>query len=220
MTATATATPLDLPAAERRALALYRDDGPLGRALATIGAAAPVPPLLWLAAALLPLFAAIAIAGDDASTLTVAAVVAWLVAAGGSSAGRAPGSRTAWALPPLVRLGEYAALIWIAAVAGPATLPAAFALLSALAFRHYELVYRLRHRGTTPARWVNTVSGGWDGRLAAAVALLAAGALPAGFYLLAGALGAVFVGEAVAGWQGRDGERPPLEFEDEEDEGQ
>jgi hypothetical protein len=179
-----------------------------------------VPPLLWLAAGLLPLFATIAIAGDGAATATVAAVVGWLIVAGGASAGREPGSRMAWALPPLVRLGEYAGLIWIAAVAGPATLPAAFALLSALAFRHYELVYRLRHRGTTPARWVNTVSGGWDGRLAAAVVLLAAGALPAGLYLLAAALGAIFVGEAVASWQGRDGERPALEFEDEEDEGQ
>jgi hypothetical protein len=215
-----TAVALALPAAERRALALYRDDGPLARALAAIGAAVPVPPLLWLAAGLVGLFATIAIAGDRASTATVAAAVAWLLVAGGASAGREPGSRMAWALPPLVRLGEYAALIWIAAVAGPATLPAAFALLSALAFRHYELVYRLRHRGATPARWVNTVSGGWDGRLAAAVVLLAAGALPAGFYLLAGALGAVFVGEAVAGWQGRDGEGPALEFEDEEDEGQ
>jgi hypothetical protein len=218
---TAATAAVELPAAERHALALYRDDGPLARALArTLGAAAPVPPLPWLAGGVLVLFAAIAIAGDGASTATVALVTGWLVLAGGASAGREAGSRLAWALPPLVRLGEYAALVWIAAVAGASSLPAAFALLAALAFRHYEIVYRLRHRGATPAAWVNALSGGWDGRLVAAVVLLAAGALPAGLYVLAGVLGAVFAGEAVAGWLGRDGDAPALEYADEEDEGQ
>ena len=38
-------------------------------------------------------------------------------------------------------------------------------------------------------------SGGWDGRLVAGFVLLAAGALPAGFFVAAAVLGAAFVGE-------------------------
>ena len=60
--------------------------------------------------------------------------------------------QTRWAEPALLRAIEYAGLIWIAALAGESRVPAAFALLAALAFRHYDLVYRLRQRGTAPAR--------------------------------------------------------------------
>ena len=50
---------------------------------------------------------------------------------------------------------------------------AAFALLCALAFRHYDLVYRLRHRGVAPPRWLDRAGGGWDGRLLAGFVLAA-----------------------------------------------
>jgi hypothetical protein len=180
---------------------LFRDDGPLARALgATLGRALPVPPVLLILAGLLPLLAVAAFAGGDVSRPAAAVVLAWIVLTVGASSGRRGAEKIRWAQPPLVRATEYAALIWIAALEGPDAYPAAFALLAALAFRHYDLNYRLVHLGTTPAPWVNALSGGWDGRLVAGFVLLAAGALPAGFFVAAAVLGAAFVGECAAAW--------------------
>lgn len=109
------------------------------------------------------------------------------------------GHRFRWAGPPLLRAAEYAGLLWIGEAGG--ALPAAFALCCALTFRHYDLVYRLRHQGTEPPEWVGAVAGGWDGRLIAGAILLAAGALPAGFYVLAAVLGALFAAESTASWR-------------------
>jgi predicted outer membrane lipoprotein len=200
------------------ALDVSRDDGPLARALGrSLGPAVPLPPALVLAAGVLGLLVVIAVAGDGASTLAAALAVGWLVLAGGASA-RPARERMRWTGPPLVRLGEYAALIWLAALAGPSALPAAFAVLAALAYRHYDLTYRLRHRGATPARWVNLLSGGWDGRVVAAVALLALGAVTPGYYVAAVLLGIAFVGESAAGWMTGVRARP-AGFDDEEDDG-
>jgi len=138
----------------------------------------------------------------------------------GVASGTPPRARIRWAEPPLMRATEYTALIWIAALEGPDAYPAAFALLAALTFRHYDLVYRLRHRGVVPARWVSRLSGGWDLRLIVAFVLLAAGALPAGYFVAAGVLGVAFVSEAVYGWLAVGRVQRPLDYEDEEDEGQ
>ena len=113
---------------------------------------------------------------------------------------RVRGRRFAWVITPLLRALEYAMLIWIATLAGDSSEPAAFALLCALAFHHYDLVYRLRNQGRTPPTWVQVVSLGWEGRLALAWLLLAIGALPAGFYVMAIVMGAVFVAEAAFSW--------------------
>jgi hypothetical protein len=219
--ATATARAAAL-AARPDPVAVYRDDGPLARALGRVlGPVVPLPAPLVVLAGLLPLLAVVAFGGDRVSDGAAAAVLAWVVLALGASVGRPPRERIRWAEAPLVRLAEYVALVWIAALDGPSSYPAAFALLAALTFRHYDLVYRLRHRGVTPAPWVSALSGGWDGRLVAAWVLLAAGALPAGYWIAAGVLGATFVAEAVVGWvsSGRRVQRP-LEYEDAEDEGQ
>ncbi len=60
-------------------------------------------------------------------------------------------------------------------------------------------------------------------RYAAAViaaTLLAAGALPAGFFIWAAILAVALVGESVAGWVLVGRVARPVEYEDEEDEGQ
>jgi hypothetical protein len=215
LAATAPATPLE------RALSVYRDDGPLARALGrALGPRLRVPAPLAMLVAVVPLLAAIAIWGDGAPAGVTAAVLAWLLLAGGTAAGRPHGDRMGWAGPPLACLGEYAAILWIAVLAGPASLPAAFALLSALTFRHYDLAYRLRHRGVTPAPWVNALSGGWDGRVVVALLLLAAGALPAGYFVAAAVLGIAFAAEAAAGWMIEGRIERPNGYENEEDEGQ
>jgi hypothetical protein len=198
-------------------ITVYRDDGPLARALGALGRSVPLPAPLLILLGLAPVLVA-AVVG--VSEPVAGAVVAWLVLTAGASSGAPPRARIRWAEPPLLRATEYITLIWIAGLEGSEAYPAAFALLAALTFRHYDLVYRLRHRGVVPATWVSTLGGGWDGRIVLAFLLLVAGALPAGFYVAAAVLGAAFVGEAIYGWLAVGRVQRPLEYEDEEDEGQ
>ncbi len=200
---------------------VYRDDGPLSRALgALLGRALRLPGAGLILLALLTLVAAIAIGGGDASDPVAAAVLAVVLLLAGASSGARPRPKIRWAELPLLRATEYAALTWIAALDGPESYPAAFALLAVLTFRHYDLVYRLRHRGVTPASWVNALSGGWDGRLVVGFLLLVVGALPAGYFVAAAVLGVAFVAEAAYGWLAVGRVQRPYEYEDEEDEGQ
>jgi Family of unknown function (DUF5941) len=202
-------------------ITVYRDDGPLARALGgLLGRALRLPGAVLVMAGLLPLLAAVAIGGGDASRTVAAAVLAWVLLVAGASSGTRPRPRIRWAEVPLLRATEYVALIWIAALEGPDAYPAAFALLAALTFRHYDLVYRLRHRGVQPAALLSALAGGWDGRLVVALLLLVSGALPAGYFVAAAVLGTAFVAEAAYGWLAVGRVQRPLEYEDEEDEGQ
>lgn len=216
-----TAAPIAAQAVPAAPIAVYRDDGPIALALGRLlGRAAPVPAAALGLAAALPLLAAAAVAGAGASEALAGAVVAWAVLAGGAASGRPQAGRLAWAVPPMLRATEYGGLIWLGAIAGGHGPAAVFALLAAVAFRQYDLVYRLRHRGTVPPGWVGAVGGGWDGRLVAAYVLLIAGVLPSGLFVAAGALGAVFVAEAVAGWVGHEGElRPTMQDDDDDEDG-
>ena len=135
----------------------------------------------------------------DASLGVAAAGVAWLLLTMGTTSARWPKESFHWAVPPLVRLGEYATLAWLAAIDD--AVPAAFALIAALTFRHYDLVYRLRHRAEVPPAWLNRLAAGWDGRVIIAWVLLALGTLPAAMYVWAGLLGAVSVAEAAVSWR-------------------
>jgi hypothetical protein len=203
-------------AARPDSYAVYCDHGPIARALGgTLGRRVPLPAEALAAAAALPLLAAIVLGAGEA---VAGAVIAWAVLCGGLAAGRPPGGRLRWTLCPVLRAVEYGGLLWLATLAGDAAVPAAFALLAAISFRVYDLVYRLRIRGTTPAPWVSALSGGWDGRLLLAFVLLVAGALPAGFYVWAAVAAAVFVGESVAGWArtSRDDDETPYENEDDD----
>lgn len=199
----------------RATLEVYRDDGPLARLLAPVGRA--LAPSALAALAVLPVLAVMAATGADGSTALLAGAVGWLVLVGGaSSGGPLERDRFRWMVPALVRTGEYTVLLWISTAAcseGPA---AGFVLLVVLAFRHYDLVYRLRYQGRTPPEWLNTAAGGWDGRLVVSWALLAAGALPAGLYALAAILGVLFAAECVASWSGRAGTAAhPTRYDDE-----
>jgi hypothetical protein len=192
------------PAEQRPALpsntAVYRDDGPLAARLGRVaGSRVPVPAMALLLLGVGAILALAAFVGRDASTALAAAAVAWLVLTVGVTSGRWPKESFHWAVPPLVRLGEYGALAWLAAIAD--AVPAAFALICALTFRHYDLVYRLRHRAEVPPRWLNLLAAGWDGRVIIAWLLLALGALPEAMYVWAGLLGAVSVAETVVSWR-------------------
>ena len=192
------------PAEQRPALpsntAVYRDDGPLALAIGrAAGARVAVPAMALLLLGAGAILALAAFAGRDASTGLAAAAVAWLVLTLGLTSGRWPKESFHWAVSPLVRLGEYATLAWLAAIAD--AVPAAFALICALTFRHYDLVYRLRHRAEVPPRWLNLLAAGWEGRVIIAWLLLALGALPEAMYVWAALLGSVSVAETVVAWR-------------------
>lgn len=207
-------------AAPPEALTVFRDDGPVARALGrALGPAVPIPAPALAGLGTVSLLAPIAFAGSDVPVAVAAAAVAWAVLCLGVATGRPRHTRLRWVLPPAARLSELAGLVWLASIAGASSVPAAFAVLCAIAFRGYDLVYRHRQRGVEPARWVSLASGGWDGRLLLGTLLLALGALPAGFYIWAAAAAAVFVGEAVAGWAIGGTQRPDT-YDDEEDEDQ
>lgn len=219
----AAAVALPAPREQRTTLEVYRDDGLMARALGvTFGSAVRLPALVLLVAGLLPAALAIVIDGAGVSEGTAALFIAWFVLCAGVSSGRPNTGGLRWMAPPLLRLGEYVGIIWLASVAGGSSLPAAFALLAAIVFRHYDLVYRQRHRGVTSPAWLDLVAGGWDGRLLLACLLLLLDLLPAGFFVIGALLGIVLVAETVMGWvrfeqQHRVG--PTEAYEDEEDEG-
>jgi hypothetical protein len=203
------------------ALELYRDDGPIARAIGALARPlVQVPQILLVGVGAVPMFVLIAVDGDGASHASVGVVLLWLVMIAGASSGRPPLDRLRWAVPPALRLAEYSGLLWIGALAGESSQPAAFAFVCVLAFRHYDLVYRIRHQGVAPPDWVGNLAGGWDGRLLLGYILLVAGALPAGFFVAAGLLAAVFVAESIAGWRRYGRAQQPATYEDEEDEGQ
>ncbi len=205
--------------APRTPLESYRDDGPLARLLgAAVGRLIPVPPLPLALVGLGGLLAVIAVEGDGASNGTVAAAIAWFILWAGISSGRPHTDRFAWALPGVVRVGEYGSLIWIGSTVGESSSAGAFALIAVLAFRHYDLVYRARFQGKPPAAWLDVLLGGWDGRLVLVTLLLAADGLPGALFVLAGVLAVVLVTECVASWT-RQSAAPVSIYEDEEDEG-
>ena len=98
-----------------------------------------------------------------------------------------------WAVPPLLRVVEYAAILSLVSIAGGNAYAGAFALVAAGAYRQYDLIYR----ADDPPRWTGVVSLGWEGRVIATAILVAAGAVPAGLYALAAAIGAVLVVQSV-----------------------
>jgi hypothetical protein len=207
------------PTERASVLEFYRDDGPIAAALGVAaGDRLRVPAIALLVVAGLPGLVAIAVEGDGASKGLVAAVIAWAVLFGGLASSRPLVDRLRWTVPSALRVIEYVGLLWIASVAGASSLPAVFTLLCAVTYHHYDVVYGLRHRGVPLPRLVQAAGGGWDGRLLLALVLLLVGGLPGGFYVMAAAVAALFIGTTISQWRhiGR-GERPVYDDEEDED---
>ena len=220
MSATTTVAPAEQRPQLPDNIAVYRDDGPIAQAIGrALGPRVPVPAMALLLLGTGTILALAAFAGSDASLGLTAAGVAFLVLTLGITNVRYPKASFHRAVPSLVRVGEYTTLAWLASTAG--ALPAAFALIAALTFRHYDLVYRLRHRAEIPPAWLNRLAAGWDGRVIIAWVLLALGALPAAMYIWAGLLGAVSVAEAAVSWRRFERSRTTAgEFDELEGEGE
>jgi hypothetical protein len=181
--------------------AALRDDGPLARALGRLGGRRlTIPPILLVTGGAMPMLVIAAITGDGASWGVASGAVAWAVLLCGVSSGQRLRDRLRWAVPPVVRAVEYGGVLWLAVLAGPSTVPAGFAFLCAITFRHYDAFYRARQRGDAAPRWIADASGGWEGRLILALVLTAAGAGAAGLYIAATMLGVMLVGENITSW--------------------
>ena len=111
-----------------------------------------------------------------------------------------PVGRYAWTVPPLLRLLEYAVVLTVVPAVAPDAVPAAFALLFAVAYHHYDALYRVLN-GLLPVGALHAIGLGVEGRLVVILALAAAGetAMSRGLVVLAIVLAAAFVGVGTLG---------------------
>ncbi|WP_141581040.1 DUF5941 domain-containing protein [Actinomadura sp. WMMA1423] len=182
------------------AVRVYRDDGPLSRALGrTAGGRLPPLPFAVLAAAAAGVLLA---AGPHPGTrigsepAVLVPLVVLLLAGPGSDDPHI--GRLDWLVPPILRGIEYGYLAVLGdARAVPA--PLVYVLLTVLALHHYDAAYRTR-QGRRPPRWVRLAGLGWEGRMlfTALAGLLAP--LPFAYAALAAYLGVLSGGESAATW--------------------
>ncbi|MEU3477963.1 DUF5941 domain-containing protein [Streptomyces sp. NPDC033754] len=104
---------------------------------------------------------------------TVIAAIGYAVLAGAAVARPLKGALD-WLVPPLFRTAEYTTVLVLAARSDSAhALPAAFGLVAAVAYHHYDTVYRIRGGTGAPPTWLVRVTGGHEGRTLLVVALAA-----------------------------------------------
>ncbi len=176
-----------------RALADLADNGALASYLSRIrrtgdGRRMPFAPLIL---ALVGAGALIANVSTGSATAIVVGAVFYTVMSGLALAAPLTGPLD-WLVPPVFRAAEYATILILAAHAEVnGALPAAFGLVAAVAYHHYDTVYRIRGGSGAPPQWLVRVTGGQEGRTLL-VAVLAASLSAADFTVALTAL-AVFV---------------------------
>ncbi|WP_413106061.1 DUF5941 domain-containing protein [Streptomyces sp. Inha503] len=157
-----------------RALAELTDSGPLAELVAK---AAPRGRGSYLAPLSAALGTAAVLAGTAAagfgSWVPVGCAVLYAVLAGVAVAAPLQGPLD-WLVPPLFRAAEYGTILILAACSEVnGALPAAFGLVAAVAYHHYDTVYRIRGgTGAPPHRLVRAI-GGHEGRTVAVTAAAA-----------------------------------------------
>ncbi|MEU4209561.1 DUF5941 domain-containing protein [Streptomyces sp. NPDC026206] len=109
-----------------------------------------------------------------------------------------------WLVPPVFRGAEYGIILGLAARSdAPGALPAAFGLVAAVAYHHYDTVYRIRGGSGAPPHWLVRATGGHEGRV---VAVTAAAALWHGrgftiaLTVLAAAITLLVLSESIRFW--------------------
>lgn len=99
------------------------------------------------------------------SRQVVVAAVFYAVLAGAAVARPLKGALD-WLVPPVFRAAEYTTVLILAAKADvPGALPAAFGLVAAVAYHHYDTVYRIRGGTGAPPHWLVRTTGGHEGRV-------------------------------------------------------
>ncbi|MFF6994647.1 DUF5941 domain-containing protein [Streptomyces sp. NPDC008313] len=109
-----------------------------------------------------------------------------------------------WLVPPFFRAAEYGTVLVLAAKADVnGALPAAFGLVSAVAYHHYDTVYRIRGDAGAPPHWLVRALGGHEGRtllVTVLAALLAATDFKVALTVLAVAAALVVLFESIRFW--------------------
>ncbi|MFE2279065.1 DUF5941 domain-containing protein [Streptomyces sp. NPDC059454] len=109
-----------------------------------------------------------------------------------------------WLVPPFLRAAEYGTVLALAADADVnGALPAAYGLVAAVAYHHYDTVYRIRGNAGASPRWLVRAIGGHEGRtLAVAVlaALLTASQFTVALTVLAVAVALLVLVESIRFW--------------------
>ncbi|MFB7449952.1 DUF5941 domain-containing protein [Streptomyces sp. NPDC056194] len=146
-----------------QALADLADSGPIASAVAKAARRLPAPaPVVALLAAVLMVAGALVLPFGDARLVAVAAGYAIL---SGVAVARPLKGALDWLVPPLFRAAEYTTVLVLAARSDvPQALPAAFGLVAAVAYHHYDTVYRIRGGTGAPPAWLVRVTGGHEGR--------------------------------------------------------
>ncbi|WP_369194850.1 DUF5941 domain-containing protein [Streptomyces djakartensis] len=190
-----------------RALADLADSGPLAEALARVLRRLPAKPPLGArflvalpGAALLVLAAALEPYG---SALPAAAAVLYVLTSAAAVALPLKGALD-WLVPPLLRAAEYTTVLVLAAKADVnGALPAAFGLVAAVAYHHYDTVYRIRGNAGAPPAWLVRSIGGHEGRtlvVTVLAALLTAPQFTVALTALAVAVALVVLVESIRFW--------------------
>ncbi|MFJ4948241.1 DUF5941 domain-containing protein [Streptomyces sp. NPDC088760] len=187
-----------------QALADLADSGPLAGAVRRVagkglpGLAVPAVALLGGAAV-----AATSALTDFGGLLPVAGAVVYVLTSALAVARPLKGALD-WLVPPFFRAAEYGTVLALAGKAGVnGALPAAFGLVAAVAYHHYDTVYRIRgNAGAPPARLVRAI-GGHEGRtllVTVLAAVLTAAQFKAALTVLAVAVALVVLVESIRFW--------------------
>ena len=158
-----------------RALADLADSGPLAQAVAAVlrrpGGGFTAPLLAFAGAVVM---VAAALFTPYGGWLTVGAAAGVRGPGSGLAVSRPLKGALDWLVPPVFRAAEYCTVLVLAARSDvPHAVPAAFGLVSAVAYHHYDTVYRIRGGTGAPPQWLVRTIGGHEGRTLV-VAVLAA----------------------------------------------
>ncbi|MFF4250082.1 DUF5941 domain-containing protein [Streptomyces sp. NPDC001663] len=154
-----------------QALADLADNGPLASLVARATRVRLGAPLLVAAAGTAVLAVSLF---SGVTWAPVAGAVVYTITAGQALYRPLKGALD-WLVPPLFRFAEYGTVLVLAAKADVnGALPAAFGLVAAVAYHHYDTVYRIRGNAGAPPAWLVRAVGGQEGRTLLVTVLAAA----------------------------------------------
>jgi hypothetical protein len=183
-----------------QALADLADNGPLARLGARVARAPLAGPLPAALAGVVILAVALF---SGVTWAPVAGAFAYSVSAGQALYRPLKGALD-WLVPPLFRFAEYGTVLVLAVKADVnGALPAAFGLVGAVAYHHYDTVYRIRGNAGAPPAWLVRAIGGHDGRtllVTVLAAALTASQFKVALTVLAVAVALVVLVESIRFW--------------------
>ncbi|WP_406283993.1 DUF5941 domain-containing protein [Embleya sp. NBC_00896] len=179
-------------------LAALADSGPLAELVGRLRLRVPAPAAALLGTAAL---VAVLLSGGAGEWWGLAGAGVYALCAG-VAIGRPLVHRLDWVVPPVFRAAEYAAITILAARVVPTGVAAAFGLVAATAYHHYDTVYRLRGGYGAPPRALVWLVLGHEGRVLLVTVLAALGSdtLRTGLIVTAAVIAAIVLAESVVFW--------------------